>query len=342
MFTVSSPRTPSLTSLPCWARDPSLLNYGAYKVLQQRVQTLNKSQEDAAQWYDSSLTSMERARMILEGITNDYKHVWMADDLDEFVSNLNTILWPNVTYEYSGLIFSADAAGPAEHLDDYTGDCTFCRFRAYRICAVELLAAHLEDCKARGEGQRSDQKHIWNPATHQLEISVIDSLLPAHISKRSEYPVWIRQPLVLDNYLHRDIVAIIRQVDSSNEEPAWHTQITTRARANIILSRIQRLHNKRVIQAVERRRPMAALFGIFSARFALTLRTRLNAELNRRRRDEPSTWNQAHGVWAVARRALIDALQQCETAREPQNITHRLLNWVNRSVGRLGSADSES
>ncbi|KAI1434160.1 hypothetical protein GGR50DRAFT_440911 [Xylaria sp. CBS 124048] len=281
--------------------------------------------------------------MILEGIRNGSKPVWQAAGLDEFVSNLTRILWPDVLYELREMIFIADDEAMSGHLDDYKGDCGYCRHSAYRICTTEILAAVLDNCKIWDDLTRTirNQRAIrWTPANSKLsqsqaDLAALEPKLPPPITKKSEFPIWVRCPDLLHGHLSEDVIEIIRELGESYEEPVWHLRISTGDRVSIIVARIQRLFHRRVRTAVENRRPVSALCYVFDERLTTIFHTRLGAEIDCRRRQHPSVWHQTHGVWAVAKRVLVEVLNTCEdAARETRpSIVGRVQSWIGAWFG---------
>ncbi|KAI3327086.1 hypothetical protein HD806DRAFT_550713 [Xylariaceae sp. AK1471] len=278
------------------------------------------------QWYDSSLTTMQRAEIILSGITQRLKHCWVAENLDKFVFNMNKILWPDVTYQRRRIIFAADAKWKYAHRrnNNDDGDCCFCREDAYRTCAIQLLASVLEDCETRHATTR-------------------DSLPQSKRITRSELPNWIRRPSMLEAHLHPNVVDTIKALNSSSDEPVWNLKITTNQRVDILLAHLVRRWSRRVANSVERRREAGALFYFFESNFALDLRSEVRKEVKLRREAHSSDWNQINGVWMVVRLALRTVLEECEKCDDeepvPKSTIDRLRDWFNKRL-KLGESSS--
>ncbi len=248
-----------------------------------------------------------------------------------------SILLPDAMYDRRANILVADVDANYKHLyRDDNVDCIFCRERAYRTCAIQLLASILD-----GIGKcHAERQSIMQNKRNGTNITELPPRL-RRIKNKMELPNWVRRPDILEDYLKESVVGIIKQVNNSRHEPDWGLTITTRERAKIIHAHIQRRFNARVQAAVERRRPMAALFHVFDMKFAATLRSMLNKEMAARRNIHPSTWNQICGIWLIVECVLLGVLTECEKARKepvPQSMADRVRDRLNRLVDHGAAA----
>ncbi|KAI1125438.1 hypothetical protein F5Y10DRAFT_284316 [Nemania abortiva] len=317
------------TSFPCWARDTSLLKHDVHKSIRRRVQALNKMGHKEGRWYDSDLTTRERARIILDGMAPKGDGCWNVNDLDEFMSRMNKILWPNVMYDQRARILFAEANAGTMHPPGEMVDCYFCRESAYRGCATRLLASVLDDNEARYAANQ-----VFLQKKRKVSGFTVQLPPPGSIANTTELPTWVRRPEVLDVCLQKRVVNIIRGLRSSGDTTTWHLNIMTDERVDIILAQMQRRFTKRIMTAVETRHPMEALLYLFEPKYVLNLRSKLQQELQSRRDEHPSKWNQANGIWAVVKYVLTKVLKDCEEFEElegkwpPTRTTNRLLSWI--------------
>ncbi|TGJ80268.1 hypothetical protein E0Z10_g8509 [Xylaria hypoxylon] len=215
---------------------------------------------------------------------------------------MTSILWPDVVYKRRAKILVADEeAANVDHLYIEGVNHKSSRETIYRTCAIELLADVL------GSLEHPQSDGIGNTVQR-----------PQCVLSKRELPNWVRCPDLLYATLDERVIEMIKNVNDSKDEPDWKLDITPHERAQIIRAHIQRRFNRRVIAAVERRRPMGALFCFFDPNFTANLRPLLQKELNSRHETHSSTWNQANGVWMMVECALIEVFEDCEEHEEKE------------------------
>ncbi|KAJ8129607.1 hypothetical protein O1611_g4027 [Lasiodiplodia mahajangana] len=265
------------------------------------------------------------------GITPNSKHCWNAENLDEFVSSMSMILWCNILYDQRSRILSADIDANSGHLDRDGGDCAFCREVAYRTCAIRLVASVLNDNEARYAAAQAFQWKKGKGTGFSVQLTP-----PQLITNKLELPTWVRCPQILEVSLQERVVNIIKSLSHSTNAN-WHLNITTHERVKIIHAMLQRRFNKRIIVAVETKRPMAALFHLFQPKYVLTLRSKLSQEIQARRNRHPSKWHQANGIWMVVKYVLLKLLEDCgqfDKSSVPTKAKTPLLSWFKHHLKR--------
>ncbi|KAI8631721.1 hypothetical protein F5Y19DRAFT_473400 [Xylariaceae sp. FL1651] len=285
--------------LPCWARDISLLKHDAHNIVLERVRTLNKLEKRDSIWYDSSLIVKDRAGIILSGITWNNKPCWVADHIDEFIVNLNKILWPDTVYNHRHIIFLAETRSNHKHEETNSGDCVFCRYLAYQECATELFASMLEGC----EKWHATAQTLCNNQNRMALF--MHTLSPSPLTKK-KLPNWVQRPVLLE--------AQFRPI-----------------RAEILHARLLRKLTRRVAKAIENRQLMNALSYIFESNLAVALRSELRKELKERRSAQHSSWHQVNGFWAITKCAIEEVLKEYEEREEfpvPEGTRDHLRDWL--------------
>ncbi|KAI0522085.1 hypothetical protein F5B22DRAFT_660461 [Xylaria bambusicola] len=331
----------ALSRLPCWARDTSLLRSDVKEKVILRVKALNINEDMGTGWYTSTallfsaldhitrknaltdsislrtspwyggnITTTERAEIILHTMVLQSLFSCSPKNIDEFVLTLSSIFWPDKIFDRRANIFVADGYANDQDPDQDNRDYKYCQHKAYYACAIQILAGVLDDIEKRNTRGSS--------LTQSMNSRILDGepvIRPGRITNKSDIPCWVRYPECLDVYLSDKVVDLIKEVNASKCEPSWRLKITTEERAKILHARIQRRFNKTVRRAIERQRPMAALFHIFETRFAETLRSMLTQELRVRRDAHPSAWSQTCGIWHLVQNVLLRVLEDCERQR---------------------------
>ncbi|KAI0975869.1 hypothetical protein F4678DRAFT_457225 [Xylaria arbuscula] len=321
-------------NLPHWARDISLLRNKVRNIVITQVKVLNRTGR-SSYWYDPSLTTAERAEMILGGIYQRRKPSWNARDLDEFVGEMIRVVWADYMYDRRAQIMAMDAKVNYEHQSSDSGDLS--RERAYKTCAIQILADVLDDLQNQHTQRSPSLQSMPNGTT-----TTGGPQKARDIKSRTEVPDWVRRPEILDLYFQEQVLDMIREIDDSREEPGWRRHMTVEERAKIIHTQLQRRWNRRVRMAVERRRPMAAIHYVFDSNFAERLRTEVYKEMEDRRHTHPSTWNRTCGIWLITERVIVGILKDREEAQQQrarENVVVQLTDRLSRLLkGHVSSS----
>ncbi|KAK5627007.1 hypothetical protein RRF57_002722 [Xylaria bambusicola] len=322
--------------LPCWARNTSLLQHDVKEKVILRVKALNRNEDITSPWYAGSTTTTARAEIIIHTMALQSPLSWNPTNIDEFVLTLSSIFWPDKIFDRRANIFVADGYASDQYIED-NDDYNYCRKRAYYACAIQILAGVLDGIEKRNTPDSSRTQRM-----RRKQVAGEQATRPDRITNKSDIQCWVRYPECLDVYLSDEVVHLIKEVNCSKCEPSWRLNITTEERAKILHAQIQRRFNKTVTRAVERQRPMAALFHIFDTRFAESLRSMLTQELRARRDAHPSAWSETCGIWYMVHIVLLGVLTDCERYRRTskgglEGLRDRL-NGLVKSSAVLGTA----